>query len=124
VTFVPAYFRPQFQKHRGEVCGGAEILVTDKGSFGAYRVGIEILAVLASFGTEVLRWRDQPYEFVADRAAIDLLTGSTACRAALEQLGRGAGRAQLDAWFATWHADEEEFRKERRSALLYPEISH
>jgi uncharacterized protein YbbC (DUF1343 family) len=121
--FVPTYFRPQFQKHRGEVCGGAEMFVTDASEFAAYRSGIEILAVLASLGSDVLVWRDQPYEFVADRPAIDLLTGSEVCREALEALRRDGNRTRLDAWLATWSADEAEFRRDRRSSLLYPEAA-
>ena len=30
VAAVPTYFRPQFQKHRGEVCGGVELVVSTR----------------------------------------------------------------------------------------------
>jgi hypothetical protein len=56
---------------------------------------------------------------VADRPAIDLLTGGSDCRAALAA-GEG-GEAALDAWMDSWAADEESFRRERRDVLLYPE---
>lgn len=116
VSFVPTYFKPQFQKHRGEACGGVELVVTDAGRLRPYRAGLELLAALARHGPSDFAWRAAPYEFVADRPAIDLLTGSPAYREAIE--GGGLGLAELAAG---WAADEDEFRRERRPILLYPE---
>jgi uncharacterized protein YbbC (DUF1343 family) len=115
VTFVPTYFRPQFQKHRGAVCGGVELLVTDRAVFQSYRTGVELLAAIHRLWPEELAWREAPYEFVSDRPAIDLLTGGPECRQAIES-GNG-----LEDWIATWKADEAAFREERREILLYPE---
>ncbi len=113
VTFLPTYFRPQFQKHAGEVCVGVEIHVTDPRSFPAYRCGVELLAAIHDRFSEVFGWRREPYEFVADRPAIDLLTGGPEFRRALES---GDGPA---AWIESWSADEESFRREREDVLLY-----
>jgi uncharacterized protein YbbC (DUF1343 family) len=122
VAFLPAYFRPQFQKHRGEVCGGVELVVTDADRFRPYRTGVELLRAVARVAPGQLAWRRDPYEFVADRPAIDLLTGGPDCRAALVELAAsGSGGGALDAWMDTWAADEESFRQERREILLYPE---
>lgn len=115
VVFVPTYFRPQFQKHKGKVCGGVELLVTDGNALPSYRVGVELLATIHRLWPEEFAWRAAPYEFVIDRPAIDLLTGGTECREAIES-GKG-----LEDWMAGWQADEEAFREERREILLYPE---
>ncbi|MFN7943695.1 MAG: DUF1343 domain-containing protein [Thermoanaerobaculia bacterium] len=115
VAFVPAYFRPQFQKHRGEICGGVEIVVRDPRHLAAYRLGVELLAVLATHAPEKFAWRAAPYEFVADRPAIDLLAG---CETPRREL---ADPAALASWIAGWSRDEAEFREERRASLLYPE---
>jgi uncharacterized protein YbbC (DUF1343 family) len=112
-AWVPTYFRPQFQKHRGEACGGVELMVTDPAAFRSYRTGVELLAAAHRIAPDLFAWRAAPYEFVTDRPAIDLLTGGTECRAAIES---GAGPAE---WIATWEADEESFRAERREILLY-----
>ncbi len=117
VAAVPTYFRPQFQKHCGEVCGGVELVVEDERRVRAYRLGLEILRALKSVAPAIFRWREAPYEFVADRPAIDLLTGGDAFRRALD----GDPGADLDAWLETFAADEQEFREERREILLYPE---
>lgn len=115
VAFVPTYFRPQHQKHCGAVCGGVELVVTEPSRLSPYRLGVELLAALAELRPAALRWRRAPYEFRAERPAIDLLTGSAACRRGLET-GRGLGD-----WIASWRADETRFRDERRRWLLYPD---
>ncbi len=115
VAFLPTYFRPQYQKHQGEVCGGVELVVTDAARLRPYRLGVELLTGLKRAAGDRFAWRRQPYEFVAEFPAIDLLAGSPALRTALE-------RDQEPAeWIATWPADEEAFRAARREWLLYPE---
>jgi uncharacterized protein YbbC (DUF1343 family) len=115
VAFVPTYFRPQFQKHAKQVCGGVELMVTDPSAFHSLRTGVELLDTIHRLDPERFAWREAPYEFVADRPAIDLLTGGPECREAIES---GDGLAD---WIASWDADEREFREERRDILLYPE---
>ncbi len=115
---IPTYFRPQFQKHAGERCGGVELAVTDPARLCPFRAGVELIAAFAEAAPEAFGWREAPYEFVADRPAIDLLTGSEDFRCALEKGGDPAPR--LAAWLATWPAVEAAFLEERRPALLYP----
>jgi len=117
VRFVPTYFRPQFQKHAGEMCGGVEILLRDAESFPSYRAGIEILAALRACSPDEFQWREKPYEFVVDRPAVDLLTGSAQCRQALE--AAEDGREALDAWLDGWAADEAAFLEQCQPILLY-----
>lgn len=112
---LPTYFRPQFQKHAGARCGGVELVITDPSALAAYRAGIELLCAAHQVCPDGLPWRTAPYEFESERPAIDLLTGSSAFRRALEN---GTGMA---AWIDSWHDDEEAFRQARREALLYPE---
>lgn len=115
VVFVPTYFRPQFQKHQGEVCGGVELLVTDRLAFRPYRTGVELLDAACRLWPLEFEWREAPYEFIADVPAIDLLTGDPDCREAIEN-GEG-----LEDWLLTWPVDEDVFRDERQEILLYPE---
>jgi uncharacterized protein YbbC (DUF1343 family) len=119
VRFVPTYFRPQFQKHAGVVCGGAELVPQSPESVSPFRLGCELLRVLRAEDPADFAWRRAPYEFVADRPAIDLLAGSIALRAAID----GSDRQALEEWFASWSADEAAFRDERRDILLYPEAA-
>lgn len=115
VRFVPTYFKPQYQKHVGRTCGGVEIVVAERASFRSFRTGVELLAAIVELEPGVLSWRRDPYEFVSDRPAIDLLSGDRRLRRALD------GGEDLSAWIDSWEADEEAFREERRPILLYPE---
>lgn len=115
VVFVPTYFRPQFQKHARQACGGVELVVTEAASFRSFRAGVELLAAVRELAPEAFAWREAPYEFVADRPAIDLLARSSVCREAID----GGSREDLSEWIASWAADEARFREEREEALLY-----
>lgn len=113
VSFLPMYFRPQFQKHAGAVCGGVEVVVGDPAEFPSYRTGVEVLEELHELSPAEQFWRAEPYEFVRDRPAIDLLAGG-------EELRRGVeGGAGCTAWVGSWAAEEGAFRSDRRDALLY-----
>jgi len=114
-AFLPAYFRPQFQKHAGRVCGGVELAVTDAARFAPYRTGVELLATFRAAAPEAFAWRRAAYEFVADVPAIDLLARTARCREAIESGHPG----DLADWIASWPADEAEFRREREEVLLY-----
>jgi uncharacterized protein YbbC (DUF1343 family) len=115
VAFVPTYFRPQFQKHAGRVCGGVELAVTDASGFASYRTGVELLAAFRDAAPEAFAWRRAAYEFVDEVPAIDLLARTARCREAIDSGDRGA----LADWVASWAADEAEFRREREEVLLY-----
>jgi uncharacterized protein YbbC (DUF1343 family) len=113
VRFRPVSFKPGFQKHAGKICGGVQIHVTDPRGFPPYRTGVAVLLALRAEAGQGFKWRDQPYEFVTDRPAIDLLTGSTAVREGVEQ------GAALDEIEQTWLKGEAEFRQYRREFFLY-----
>ncbi len=115
VVYLPVRFRPQFQKHARSVCDGVEIVVTDPALFPSYRAGVELVRAIHEIAPAALEWRRAPYEFVSDRHAIDLLTGGDELRTRLE------GGGDLDAWIASWRADEDAFVAERESVLLYGE---
>lgn len=120
VRFLPIQFRPQFQKHAGEVCSGVETVVTDPEDFEALRTGVELLAAYRITAPEAFAWREAPYEFVDDTPAIDLLTGSSAVREALDADDEDPLPA-LEHFASSWESDEIAFREERRIVLLYPE---
>lgn len=111
VRFVPTRFRPEFQKHAGVDCGGVEVVVEDAERLRPFRLGVELILELAS--QPGFQWRADPYEFVGDRPAIDLLTGDEALRHAVDS------GARPTAWLDSWAADEAEFRRRREPFLLY-----
>ncbi|HZR16913.1 MAG TPA: DUF1343 domain-containing protein [Verrucomicrobiae bacterium] len=113
VAFRPTRFQPTFQKHAGKLCGGVQLHVLDRGAFQPVRTGLAVLAQMRRLSGENFRWRSEPYEFVADPPAIDLLFGSDRERRGLE-----AGRSWRELAEA-WVSEEQGFAKRRRSFLLY-----
>ena len=59
------------------------------------------------------RWRTEKYEFVEDKPAIDLLTGSAVFRSMVEQ---GASVARI---CAAWEPERAAFARDRQRFLLY-----
>lgn len=111
--FRPLYFRPQFQKHAKKTCGGVQIHVTDRRVFDSYLVGVAFLRNIKSLFPEVFQWREKPYEFVDQIAAIDLLSGDSRLREGIE-----AG-ASLQELSAHWAKEREGFEEIRSASLLY-----
>jgi uncharacterized protein YbbC (DUF1343 family) len=113
VVFRPAHFRPTFQKFAGQSCGGLQVHVLDREVFEPVRTGLSVLAALRDLSGDRFAWRREPYEFVADPPAIDLLFGSARERLALE-----AGYSPRDIAQA-WKTEEAAFRQRRQPYLLY-----
>jgi uncharacterized protein YbbC (DUF1343 family) len=113
--FRACAFRPTFHKHRGRACRGVQPHVDDPSRFYPVASYTEMIALARAQAPDLFRWRTEPYEFVRDPIAIDLLYGSAREREALES---GVGpRPIVESWVAT----EEEFAARRRPFLLYPE---
>ncbi|MEQ8835220.1 MAG: DUF1343 domain-containing protein, partial [Lacipirellulaceae bacterium] len=49
VRFVPIRFTPTASKHKGEECGGVNIIVTNRQGFRAFPVGLHLAAALQQF---------------------------------------------------------------------------
>jgi uncharacterized protein YbbC (DUF1343 family) len=113
VRFRPACFQPTFQKWAGCVCGGVQVHVTDRRTFEPVRAGLMLLAVARELSGDRFAWRTEPYEFVSDPPAIDLLCGSARERLALE------ARTPWREIASSWKCEEEEFRRRRDRFLLY-----
>jgi uncharacterized protein YbbC (DUF1343 family) len=112
VRFRPLSFRPTFHKFGGQSCGGVQLHVGDPEAFRPYLTGIALIATARRLAPEAFRWRSEPYEFVADPPAIDLLTGSDVVRVAIDA---GARLSDVAAAFAPF---ERAFADLRRPALL------
>ncbi len=111
--FRPVSFVPMFDKHRDERCGGAELFVTDREAVRPFLTGIACVAAARALAPDRFAWRTEPYEFVTDVLAFDLLCGSDRERRAIEA---GAGVAELAGAFAP---EERAFGRRRAPYLAY-----
>ncbi len=113
VAFRPHVFKPTFQKHAGETCGGVQAHVTDPALFRPYETYLRLLKALRDMNPVSFRWRTETYEYRDDVPAIDLLTGTATYRRLVD-----AGEP-LDAWISTFEADIARFAPSRENSLLY-----
>jgi uncharacterized protein YbbC (DUF1343 family) len=77
VFFRQNYFQPTFQKFSGELCGGAQIHVTDRNAFQPFRVGVEIINYVRKTYPEHFEWKQPPYEYEWKRLPIEVLIGGS-----------------------------------------------
>ncbi|GAB5540969.1 MAG: DUF1343 domain-containing protein [Sandaracinaceae bacterium] len=109
----PTTFQPTFQKHAGRICGGVQVHVTDPEIFQPYAAYLRLIAEAAKLLGDDFAWRPDPYEFIGDVPAVDLLTGGPEYRAAVE------GRADLSEVLEAERAGARAFRERRREWLIY-----
>ncbi|MBN2243967.1 MAG: DUF1343 domain-containing protein [Acidobacteria bacterium] len=113
VYFRPAYFRPTFHKFARDLCGGAQIHVTDRGSFEPYLTGIASIAAVRFLYPEFFKWRDPPYEYEFDKRPIEILCG---CREIPDMIENGVSPERIRQ---SWQSDVDAFRRLREPYLLY-----
>ena len=113
LRFRPCSFTPTWDKHKGARCHGVQIHIEYARGIDAVRTGVAAIVHARAQDPAKFRWRTEKYEFVEDKPAIDLLTGSSAFREKAEQ---GAG---VDPLCALWTAEREQFLGDRRRVLLY-----
>jgi uncharacterized protein YbbC (DUF1343 family) len=80
----PITFRPTFQKHAGQICGGVQIHPTDVASFRPVATYVALVALARRQNIERFSFRTDRYEYVDTIPAFDLLTGSDEARLAIE----------------------------------------
>jgi uncharacterized protein YbbC (DUF1343 family) len=113
VRFRPVAFVPTFDKHAGQRCFGAELIVVDRDAFRPFLTGIACVAAIRGLVPSKFAWRTEAYEFVEGVPAFDLLCGSSRERVAIE-----AG-ASARSMAKTWVPEERRFATRRRRFLRY-----
>ena len=112
------WFEPTFHKHAGELCAGVQIHAEgrayDHGAFRPWRLMALAFKALRRQRPDYALWRDFPYEYEADRLAIDLINGSALLRQWVDD--PEAAPADLDALAG---ADETAWMAEREPDMLY-----
>jgi uncharacterized protein YbbC (DUF1343 family) len=113
VRFRPIYFKPNFQKFSGQVCGGAQIHVTRRRVFKPLLTGVAVLKAIHDLYPDSFQYRHRPYEFVQDIPAIDLLAGNDRLR---YQLKEGVSLKEIEG---SWEEEKKQFLEMRKKYLLY-----
>ena len=112
--FRPQYFKPQFQKWNGEICGGVQLHITDRNKIKSLSTSITMLSTIKKLYPNDFAWRTEAYEFVSDRLAIDLLYGSPSLREEIE-----SSTLSLNNLESIWEEDAKVFSPQRKACLIY-----
>ena len=75
VFFRENYFQPTFHKFAGELCGGAQIHVTDREAFQPFQTGLEIIRMIRKLYPDQFGWKQPPYEYETKKLPIEILLG-------------------------------------------------
>ncbi len=112
------WFEPTFHKHSGKLCAGIQIHVDDPTynheEFRPWRLMALVFKALRALRPDYDLWRNFPYEYEHDRLAIDLINGGELLRQWVDDPA-----AEPDDLDALARADENSWREERESVLLY-----
>jgi uncharacterized protein YbbC (DUF1343 family) len=74
---------------------------------------MHLLKAIHDLHPEHFSWRSDPYEFVGDVPALDILTGSSAARKCIEN------GLELDSLFESWRKSVAAFEDRLDRILLY-----
>ena len=114
VRFRPAFFEPTFQKHAKQICGGAQIHITDRNKYKPFKTGVAVLSTVRKLYPDEPVWKNPPYEYEMVKMPIDILAGTDRLRMLID-----AGEA-LDRMEEWWQSECKTFSKQvRKKYLLY-----
>ncbi len=112
VAFRAARFRPEFGKHAGAVCSGVELHLVDRQALEPLTLGLVLLKGIFDLHPEDFTWRPDPYEFVGNVPALDILTGSAEAR---ERIENGL---DLEPLLESWQRAVSRFESRLEGVLL------
>jgi uncharacterized protein YbbC (DUF1343 family) len=108
VMFRPVYFEPTFSKHKGELCKGVQVHVTDKRKVKTVEVGINLLYEVMDMDKERFEWLPPFKE--GSHYFIDLLSGTDEVR---------NRRFEADGFIEKWRKQSKDFIKIKEQYHLY-----
>ncbi len=109
----PLHYEPTFHKHAGELCGGAQVHVTDRESFRPVLTAAAVLVAVRELWPDEFDWRPPPYEYEVQKLPIDVLAGGLAFREAVE------GGVSPHDLAATWEPELAVFAQRAAGFLHY-----
>ena len=112
-TLRPLSFQPTFHKFAGRVCGGVQVHVTDRGTFGPVATFLALLMAIRELYPEDFAWRDPPYEYEVEKLPIDILAGGPWLRRAVD------GADPLAEVIARWTPELTSFDEEAARYRIY-----
>jgi len=114
LTIRPIRFRPTFNKWAGRSCGGVALHFTDARAVRSYSTTVALFACLRRLYGEQFSWLPPPYEYEEVLMPIDILSGSTRLREAID-----SGRTLPADVAHLAELNVEQWREQSSGYLLY-----
>lgn len=108
VIFRPVYFEPTFSKHKGELCKGVQVHITDKRKIKPVEIGVHLLYEIIDMDETRFQWLP-PFKEGGDYF-IDHLAGTDELRL------RKYKACEL---VSKWHEESERFKKTKMKYHIY-----
>jgi uncharacterized protein YbbC (DUF1343 family) len=102
IRFVPYRFTPKASKYKGEVCGGVQIILTDRNAFRPVETGLAIVRELK--------------DLFGNAFDVDRVNNLLVNKALLEKVKQTSGPT---TYAQLWQRDLNGFMKSRAKYLLY-----
>jgi len=110
VYFRPAYFSPVFSKHKGEVCGGVQLHITDRNKIEPFKIGVRLLFEIRRMSNGKFSWITPDKE--EERYFIDLLAGTNRLRLA-------GSRQDIENLLEEWSIGCEKYKETIEKYRIY-----
>jgi uncharacterized protein YbbC (DUF1343 family) len=108
VLFRPTYFEPTFSKHKGELCKGVQLHITDKRKVRAIEVGIQLLYEVMDMDREKFQWLPPFKEGL--NYFIDSLSGTDEVR---------CRKFEAEDFIEKWRKESERFKRLKEKYHMY-----
>ncbi|MBL8025633.1 MAG: DUF1343 domain-containing protein, partial [Fibrobacteres bacterium] len=113
VVFRPYHFMPTFDKHKGEICHGTFMHITDRRIFKPFLTAVGAIKACREQNISKFKWLDGPYEYETVKLPIDILFGNGRIR---KQIESGSALTIIERGYKS---EQQIFEKERKEWLLY-----
>ena len=113
VIFRPAHFEPTFNKHKGKICGGFHIHITDREKFSSVETIARFIYTVKKLHPNMFKWKEPPYEYEYDKMPIDILWGDDSLRNIVDSQG------DIDELLKKAKEAGDAFTIERKEYLIY-----
>lgn len=108
VRFRPVYFTPTFSKHKGDLCKGVQIHITNRKEFKPVRTGLSLLFKIKEQSKDKFEFSPPYTEF--GKHMIDYNTGGSSVR---------EGKATLQQLISIWDEDRRKFTNIKEAYHIY-----
>ncbi len=108
IIFRPTFFKPYYGRHKGQVCGGVQLYVTDRNAYSPYLVGLQIMAIHQTLYPQV--------DLFENEHRLDMFAKVMGSHQVRKDLQSGSNPVEMEK---EWLPELNKFAELRQQYLLY-----